>query len=61
MNTPAALIFDLGNVIVAHDNVRARMSVEQFNKILELRDATELPSEWKKNFALVVLERPRIK
>jgi len=32
-------------------------SIKQFNKILKVRDAEDLPSEWKKNFALVVLER----
>lgn len=35
-------------------------SVKQFNKILKVRDAEELPSEWKKNHALVVLERAMV-
>lgn len=32
-------------------------SIKQWNKILEVHDADELPSEWKKEHALVVLER----
>ncbi len=32
-------------------------SVKHFNKILKVRDAEDMPSDWKKNFALVVLER----
>lgn len=35
-------------------------SVKHFNKILKVRDAEDLPSEWKKNFALVVLERAMV-
>ena len=35
-------------------------SVKQFNKILKVRDAEDLPSEWKKNHALVVLERAMV-
>jgi len=32
-------------------------SVKQWNKILDVKDAEELPAEWKKEHALVVLER----
>ncbi len=35
-------------------------SVKQFNKILKVREAEDMPSEWKKNFALVVLERAMV-
>jgi hypothetical protein len=35
-------------------------SIKQFNKILDVRDADALPAEWKKNFALVVLERAMV-
>ncbi len=35
-------------------------SVKQFNKILKVRDAEEMPSEWKKNHSLVVLERAMV-
>ncbi|MCA9652439.1 MAG: hypothetical protein H6712_11695 [Myxococcales bacterium] len=35
-------------------------SVKQFNQILKVRDGEDLPSEWKKNFALVVLERAMV-
>ncbi|MCX4246996.1 hypothetical protein [Paraliomyxa miuraensis] len=35
-------------------------SVKQFDKILKVRDHDELPAEWKKNFALVVLERAMV-
>ncbi|MCA9708552.1 MAG: hypothetical protein KDK70_22070 [Myxococcales bacterium] len=35
-------------------------SVKQLNKILKVRDADDLPSEWKKNHALVVLERAMV-
>jgi uncharacterized protein len=35
-------------------------SVKQFNKILKVRDSDALPNEWKKNFALVVLERAMV-
>jgi hypothetical protein len=32
-------------------------SIKQWNKILDVRDADEMPAEWKKEHALVVLER----
>ena len=32
-------------------------SIKQWNKILDVKDADELPAEWKKEHALVVLER----
>lgn len=35
-------------------------SIKQYNKILGVREGDELPSEWKKNFALVVLERAMV-
>src|SRR5690606_29891307 len=35
-------------------------SLTQFNKLLEVRDRTELPAEWKHNVPLVVLERATV-
>ena len=35
-------------------------SVKQFNKILKVKDGSDMPSDWKKNFALVVLERAMV-
>jgi tetratricopeptide (TPR) repeat protein len=35
-------------------------SIKQWNKILDVRDADELPAEWKKEHALVVLERATV-
>ncbi|MEX1362348.1 MAG: hypothetical protein AB1Z98_04435 [Nannocystaceae bacterium] len=35
-------------------------SVKQLDKILKVRSFDEMPSEWKKNFALVVLERAMV-
>jgi uncharacterized protein len=35
-------------------------SIKQWNKILDVGDADELPSEWKKEHALVVLERAMV-
>lgn len=35
-------------------------SIKQLDKILKVRDHDELPADWKKNFALVVLERAMV-